>query len=228
LKSSSDGLPEYRVAVVTGGSRGIGAETVERLAGLGYAVVVDYAHDQRSAESTVEAILAGRGSAVAIRADIADELDVERLFAETIQMFGAIDAVVHTVRGRLLTKTVSGVSLDEFDALCRMSLRATLIVNGLAARHVRDGGAIVNVITTVGDPAFPYYGAQAIVTAAIEALTRALALELRDREIVVNAVALQVNRPYAPDATADLITYLVSADGHGITGAFIDPESYPR
>ena len=117
VKSSSDGLPDYRVAVVTGGSRGIGAETVERLAGLGYAVVVDYAHDQRAAESTVEAILAGRGSAVAVRADIADELDVERLFAETIQTFGAIDAVVHTVRGRLITKTVSGVSLDEFDAL---------------------------------------------------------------------------------------------------------------
>lgn len=228
MESASGGLPECRVAVVTGGSRGIGAETIQRLADLDYAVVVNYAHDQRAAESTVEAILADQGAAVAVRADVTDELDMERLFAETIQTFGAIDAVVHTARGHVLTKRASDASMDEFDALCRMSLRATLIVNGLAARHVRDGGAIVNVITTVGDPALPSYGAQAMVTAAIEALTRALALELRARDIVVNAVALEVDRPYAPGATADLITYLVSEDAHDVTGDVIDPESYPR
>ena len=226
MERTSGGLPEYRVAVVTGGSRGIGAETVERLAGVGYAVVVDYAHDQQAAESTVEMILARRGSAVAIRADVVDELDMERLFTETKEMFGAIDAVVHTVRGRALTKSVSSVSLDEFESLCRMNLRATLIVNGLAARHLRDGGAIVNVITAVGDPALPYYGAQATVTAAVETLTRVLALELREREIVVNAIALEVDRPYAPGVTADLITYLVSEVGHGVTGDVIDPESF--
>jgi 3-oxoacyl-[acyl-carrier protein] reductase len=143
-------------------------------------------------------------------------------------MFGAIDAVVHTVHGHVLARRVCDASIDEFEALCRMSLGATLIVNGLAARHLRGGGAIVNVITPVGDPALPYYGAQATVSAAVEALTRALALELRDRDIVVNAVALEADRPYAPGAAADLITYLVSEDGHGITGDVIDPESYPR
>jgi 3-oxoacyl-[acyl-carrier protein] reductase len=225
VERTSGGLPDYRVAVVTGGSRGVGAIAVERLADLGYAVVVDYAHDQRAADSTVERILARRGSAVAIRADVVDELDMERLFIETKEMFGAIDAVVHTVRGRVLAKSVGEVSLDEFETLCRMNLRATLIVNALAARHLRDGGAIVNVITTVGDPALPYYGAQATVSAAVEALTRVLAVELRERQIVVNAISLEVDRRYAPGAIADLITYLVSEDGRAVTGQLIDPES---
>jgi 3-oxoacyl-[acyl-carrier protein] reductase len=225
MESASSGSAQCRVAIVTGGSRGIGAETIQRLAALDYAVVVNYAHDQAAAESTVEAILAGEGAAVAVRADVADELDMERLFDETIQMFGAIDAVVHTVRGQILTKRASDTSIDELDALHRMSLRATLIVNGLAARHVRDGGAIVNVITTVGDPALPYYGAQAIVTAAIEALTRVLAVELRDRDIAVNAVALEVDRPHAPGTVADLITQLATDDWHGVSGQVVDLNS---
>ena len=83
--------PADRVAVVTGGSRGVGGVTVRRLAAVGYAVVVDYLHDQRAAESTVEETSSNNGNAVAIRADIADDLDVTRLFAETIAAFGGID-----------------------------------------------------------------------------------------------------------------------------------------
>ena len=72
-----------RVAIVTGGSRGIGRETVHRLADRGYAVVVNYLHDQAAAEAVVEQVLERRGNALAIRADVTDDLDVERLFAET-------------------------------------------------------------------------------------------------------------------------------------------------
>src|SRR5262249_48462300 len=127
MEDASGASPDYRVAVVTGGSRGIGAATVERLADLGYAVVVNFAHHPQAAESTVEAILARRGTAVAIRADVTDQLDMERLFAETKEMFGAIDAVVHTVRGRALRKRVTDASVDEFDTLSRVSLRAAVI-----------------------------------------------------------------------------------------------------
>jgi 3-oxoacyl-[acyl-carrier protein] reductase len=222
---TSGGLRADRVAIVTGGSRGVGAEVIRRLADLEYAVVVNYAHDQQAAESIVEAILAGGGAAVAVRADVTDELDVERMFDETIAVFGAIDAVVHTVRGHLETKRLRDTAIDEFDALCRMSLRANLIVTGLAARHVRDGGAIVNVITTVGEPALPYYAAQAIVTAAIEALTQVLAVELRDRDIAVNAVALEVDQPISPGTTAELIAHLVHKDRHGAPGQVIHPSS---
>ena len=76
MNTALNGSPAGRVAIVTGGSRGVGRATIRRLAARGYAVVVNYLHDQCAAESTVEAILADNGNAVAVRADIADDLDV--------------------------------------------------------------------------------------------------------------------------------------------------------
>jgi 3-oxoacyl-[acyl-carrier protein] reductase len=84
-----------RVAIVTGGSRGVGRRIARRLARSGYAVVVGYAHDQRAADAAVAEILAAGGAAVAVRADVTDEIDVDRLFAETVEAFGAVDLVVH-------------------------------------------------------------------------------------------------------------------------------------
>jgi 3-oxoacyl-[acyl-carrier protein] reductase len=108
-----DGPSAGRVAIVTGGSRGVGRATVRRLAASGYAVVVNYLHDQRAAESTVEAILAGNTDAVAVRADVADDLDVERLFAETIAAFGGIDVVVHAVGNRITATPLAEADLHR-------------------------------------------------------------------------------------------------------------------
>src|SRR4029453_18184155 len=109
-----DGASEGRVAIVTGGSRGVGRATIARLAARGYAVVVNYLHDQHGAESTVGTVLAGRGAAVAVRADVTDDLDVQRLFAETIVAFGRVDAVVHAVEGRLFPAPALDVDLHEW------------------------------------------------------------------------------------------------------------------
>jgi 3-oxoacyl-[acyl-carrier protein] reductase len=84
------------VAIVTGGSRGIGRQIARRLAGRGYAVVVVYLRDQGEAEAAVEEILGANGTALAVRADTSDELDVERLFEETEAAFGGVDLVAHT------------------------------------------------------------------------------------------------------------------------------------
>ena len=84
------------VVIVTGGSYGTGREVVRLLARRGYAIVVVYLDDQSSAEATVEEIFATDGTAVAVRADVSDDLDVARLFDETIAAFGGVDAVVHT------------------------------------------------------------------------------------------------------------------------------------
>ena len=129
-----------RVAIVTGGSRGIGRETIDRLASLGYAVVVNYVHDQRTAESTVEAVLGARGAAVAIRADVADDLDVETALRPD-------DRDVRRRRRRRPRRTGPrhrdsadrGCRSTEFDAMCRTNLRATFIVNraGSASRSQR-------------------------------------------------------------------------------------------
>jgi len=112
------------VAIITGASRTIGRAVARKLASGDYAVVINYLNSQPAAEATVEEILAANGCAVAVRADVADERDVERLFGETIDAFGGVDVVVH--------------------AAARMNARGTVVVNQQASLHLRDGGAIVN------------------------------------------------------------------------------------
>jgi 3-oxoacyl-[acyl-carrier protein] reductase len=218
VNTALNGSPAGRVAIVTGGSRGVGRAAIRVLAARGYAVVGNYLHDQSAAESAVEAILASSGDAVAVRADIADDLDVNRLFAETIAAFGGIDAVVHAAGRRITASSVTEAGLDEFDALVRSNTRATFVVNREAARHLRNGGAIVNLSSSAGGSALRTHGVYAATRAPVDVLTRALALELRKRNITVNAVCVEVGRPYAPDEVAEVIAYLLSEDGHGLTG----------
>jgi 3-oxoacyl-[acyl-carrier protein] reductase len=213
-----DGPPAGRVAIVTGGSRGVGRAAIRRLAASGYAVVVNYLHDQRAAEAAVEAILAGNSDAVAVRADVADDLDVERLFAETIAAFGGIDVVVHAVGSRITTAPLAEADLGEFDAQVRINTRAAFIVNREAARQLRNGGAIVNLSSSAEGSSMATHGLYAVTKAATDVLTRALALELRERNITVNAVSLEVRRPCAPDRVADVIAYLLSDHGRHLTG----------
>ena len=218
MTTALNGSPAGHVAVVTGGSRGVGRATIRRLAVRGYAVVVNYLHDQRAAESAVEAILANNGNAVAVRADIADDLDVNRLFAETIAAFGGIDVVVHAVGSRITATPLAEADLDEFDALVRINTRATFVVNREAARHLRNGGAIVNLSSSAGGSSLRTHGLYAATKAITDVLTRALALELHERNITVNAVSLEVARPCAPNRVADVIAYLLSDHGHRLTG----------
>jgi 3-oxoacyl-[acyl-carrier protein] reductase len=213
---------EGRVAIVTGGSRPLGRATVRRLATLGYAVVISYLHDQRTAESTVTAVLDERGAAVAIRADVADELDVERLFGQTIETFGSVDAVVHAVRGRVTSGSLTEVTIDAFEEMCRTNVRGAFIVNRAAGRQVSDGGGIVNVFSSPGPSAVAAYGAYAATTAALDRLTRVLSVEVRERGVTVNGVALDVDEPRAPARVADVVTYLLSDTGHSITGHVIN------
>jgi 3-oxoacyl-[acyl-carrier protein] reductase len=217
MNTALNGSPADYVAIVTGGSRGVGRAATGRLADRGYAVVVNYLHDQHAAESTVEAILADNGNAVAVRADIADDLDVKRLFAETIAAFGGIDVVVHAAGSRITASGVTKVGLDEFDALVRINTRATFVVNREAARHLRHGGAIVNLSSSAGS-SLKTYGVYAATKAITDVLTRALALELRERNITVNAVALEAGRPCAPNEVADVISYVLSDHGRRLTG----------
>jgi 3-oxoacyl-[acyl-carrier protein] reductase len=215
------GTPIGRVAIVTGGSRGTGRDVAERLATRGFAVVVDYAHDQRAAESTVDGVLARDGEAVAVRADVTDTLDVERLFAETVAMFDGIDVVVHAAASQVTAALLADVDLEELDAVCRMNTWAMLIVNREAARQLRNGGAIVNVASSVAGSALPNHGVYVATKAAVDVLTRTLAVEVRERDITVSAVSLDVDTPCEPSRVADLVTYLLSASGRALTGRVI-------
>lgn len=177
-----------RIALVTGASRGIGRAIAQRLAADGFSVVVNYAGNVAAAEAVVAEITAAGGRAMAVQADVADEQAVAAMFDAATAAYGGIDVVVHSA-GRMALGTVVELDLAELDALHRTNIRGTFVVDQQAARHVRTGGAIVNLSTSVLKLAFPQYAAYAASKAAVEAITLILARELRGRDITVNAVA---------------------------------------
>ncbi|MBZ9645682.1 SDR family oxidoreductase [Streptomyces sp. PSKA30] len=178
----------HRVAIVTGGSRGIGRESAERLASDGFAVVVNYAGNQAEAEAAVTAITAAGGQAVAFRADVADENAVAALFDLAENTYGGVDVVVHAAGVMTLAPLVD-TDLDALDRMHRTNIRGTFVVDQQAARRLRSGGAIINFSTSVLGLALPGYSAYAATKGAVEAVTLILARELRGRDITVNAVA---------------------------------------
>jgi 3-oxoacyl-[acyl-carrier protein] reductase len=208
------------VAVVTGGSRGIGGAVARKLATTDYAVVINYISSHADADAAVEEILAAHGTAVAVRADVADELDVERLFSETIDAFGGVDVVVHAAASMILG-TVAGYDLQRFDGLHRTNARGTFVVNKQASLQLRDGGAIVNISSSAVGLALPTYAAYAASKTAADAITPVLAHELSARGINVNAVALGPERPGAVTAAAELVAFLVSEDGRWVNGQVV-------
>jgi 3-oxoacyl-[acyl-carrier protein] reductase len=125
-----------------------------KLANRGYAVVVGYIRDQGAADSIVEEVLVAGGTALTIRADVADELDVEWMFAETTEAFGGVDVLVHAA-GLIIRDPVADYDLDRFDVLLRTNVRGTFVVNRQAARQLRDGGTIVNLAGSAVGLALP-------------------------------------------------------------------------
>lgn len=184
----SDTTTPRRVAVVTGGSRGIGREVALRLASDGQAVVIAYAGNQADADATVAQITADGGSALAVRADVADEKAVEALFDAAEREFGGVDVVVNSA-GVMILNTVADFDLDALDRMHRTNIRGTFVVNQQAARRLRAGGAVINVSSSQTRIATPTYAAYAASKGAVEAISLVLARELRGRDITVNAVA---------------------------------------
>ena len=233
-----------RVAIVTGGSRGIGRRTVGRLAADGYAVVVGYAGNQDEAEAAVKEAVTGGGRAIAVRADVADERAVAALFDAAEAEFGGVDVVVHAA-GRMHLAPIAELDLAVLDDLHRTNVRGTFVVVQQAARRVRPGGAIVTFSTSVVGLAFPGYGAYAAGKGAVEALTLILARELRGRDVTANTVApgptatdlfldgkdeeavarLAAQPPLerlgTPADIAEVVAFLASPSGHWINGQVI-------
>jgi 3-oxoacyl-[acyl-carrier protein] reductase len=177
-----------RVAIVTGGSRGIGRAVSTRLAADGQAIVIAYAGNDVEAKATVAAIEASGGTAVAVRADVADEQAVKALFDTAEQRYGGIDVVVNAA-GVMLLSPIATLDLDDLDRMHRTNIRGTFVVVREAANRVRPGGAIITFSTSVTRLSFPTYAGYAASKAAVEAISPILAKELRGRDITVNAVA---------------------------------------
>jgi 3-oxoacyl-[acyl-carrier protein] reductase len=177
-----------KVAIVTGASGGIGRAVAIRLARDGFAVVVNYAGNTAKAEDAVAEIKAGGGKAIAVQADVANVVDVERLFKDALAAFGAIDVVVNCA-GIMPLGRIADSDIEMFDKVITTNLRGAFIVLGQAARHVSPGGRIIAFSSSVIAKAFPTYGPYIASKAGVEGLVHVLANELRGRNITVNAVA---------------------------------------
>jgi 3-oxoacyl-[acyl-carrier protein] reductase len=177
-----------RVALVTGGSGGIGRAVSERLARDGVAVAVHYAGNEARADETVEAITSAGGRAMTVGGDVADEKAMAEAFDAVEQNFGGVDVVVNTA-GIMILAPLAEFGLDDLDSTIRTNIRGTFVVDQLAAQRVRSGGAIVNFSSSVVKIAMPAYAPYAASKGAVEAISLILARELRGRDITVNAVA---------------------------------------
>jgi 3-oxoacyl-[acyl-carrier protein] reductase len=230
-----------RVAIVTGGSRGIGRAVAERLAHDGLRIVVGYAGGAAAADETVAGIVGIGGEAFAFQADVADENAVSAMFDETEGRFGGVDVVVNSA-GRLALSTIADQDLAVLDELHRTNIRGSFVVAQQAARRVRDGGSFVGMSTSVVGTQFPTYGAYVASKSAIEGMTMILARELRGRNITANTVAPgptatelfldgksqeqidnlakvpPLERLGTPEDIARVVSFLVSEDGHWVNG----------
>jgi 3-oxoacyl-[acyl-carrier protein] reductase len=177
-----------RVAIVTGGSGGIGRAVAERLARDGMAVVVHWSGNEAKARDTVEAITAAGGRATAFGGDVAEPEAMAALFQHATDTFGGVDVVANTA-GIMPLAPIAEMDLETFDRIQRTNVRGPFIVNRLAARQVRPGGAVINFSTSVTRLQMPAYGAYTASKAAVEAMSLILARELRGRDITVNTIA---------------------------------------
>lgn len=233
-----------RVAIVTGGSRGIGRACAARLSRDGYAVVLNYAANHAEARKALDEINGAGGRAIAVPGDVADEHAMAALFDEAEARFGGVDTVVHAA-GRMALAPIADLDLDVLDALHRTNIRGTFVVGRLAARRLRPGGSVINFSTSVVGTSFPTYGAYAAGKGAVEALTLILARELRGRDVTVNAVApgptatdlflegkseeqvrqleraVPLERLGQPVDIAGVVAFLASPAGHWINGQVV-------
>ncbi|NUP34990.1 MAG: SDR family oxidoreductase [Streptomycetaceae bacterium] len=237
-------MAEQRVAVVTGGSRGIGRAVAEALAAQGAAVVVGYQGAADAAAEVVDTIASAGGRAVAAQADVADEAAVAAMFDTAEQDFGGVDVVVNSA-GRMLLSPIADLDFADFDAQHRTNVRGTFVVAREAARRLRAGGAIVNLSSSLVGLQFPTYGAYAASKGAVEAMTLVLARELRGRDITVNAVAPgptatelfldgkdeatidrlakqpPLERLGTPEDIARVVAFVASPAGHWVNGQIV-------
>ncbi|WP_296947792.1 SDR family oxidoreductase [uncultured Massilia sp.] len=177
-----------RIALVTGASRGIGAAIARRLAADGFAVAVNYASKQSEADAVVAAIEQAGGRALAVQADVADSAAVKRMFDTIEGTLGRVDVLVNNA-GVLPYVTIAETSDDTFERTFAINVQGTFNTMREAATRLNAGGRIVNFSTSVLGLSLPTYGVYVGTKAAVEAMTRVFAKELRGRAITCNAVA---------------------------------------
>ena len=230
-----------KVAIITGSSRGIGAEIARTLAAAGAKVVINYVARQQDAEAICAAITAVGGEALAVQADVRDPAEVRRLFDATIERYARVDILINNA-GVLLYKKIADISDEEFDQILSSNVKSVFYALREAATRLADGGRVVTLSSTVTRLMLPNYGAYAASKGAVEQLTRIFAQEVGARGITANIVSsgpvntelfttgksadvikrmagmAVLNRIGEPEDIAKVVLFLVSAEAGWVTG----------
>ncbi len=177
-----------KVAIVTGGSRGIGAAIAQRLARDGFTVVVNYAGSAKAAEDLVAKIEAAGGKAIPAQADVSDAAAVARMFDAAQAAFGGVDVLVNNA-GIMKLSTIAETDDALFDSQVAINLKGVFNTLREASRRLREGGRIINLSSSVVGLYQPTYAVYAATKAGVEAMTHVMSRELRGRSITVNAIA---------------------------------------
>lgn len=177
-----------KVAVVTGASKGIGAQIAKSLAAEGAAVVVNYASSKEGADRVVEEIKVAGGKAIAVQADVAKAADIQRLFAETKKAFGKVDVLVNNA-GIYRFGPIEDITEEQFHEMFNTNVLGLLMATKEAAKNFNGGGgSIINIgsaVTEIFPPSSSIYTA---TKGAVDAVTQVLANELGPRKIRVNSI----------------------------------------
>jgi acetoacetyl-CoA reductase len=180
------------VAVVTGGSRGIGAAIAEELGRGGAKVVVNYSGSQEPAEEVASKIneVGGGGEAIAVQADVSDPEDAQHLIDETINHFGRIDILVNNA-GMNIDKPLNNMEIEDWDQVIQLDLNGAFYTTHAALPHMteQESGKIINISSVVGESGNMAQANYSAAKAGLHGFTKTAALELAQNNITVNAVA---------------------------------------
>jgi len=177
-----------KVAIVTGASKGIGAEIAKHLAAEGAAVVVNYSSSKDGAERVVKEIKSNDGKAIAVHANVAKKPDIERLFAETLKAFGRLDILVNNA-GIYEFAPLEDVTELHFHKQFDLNVLGLTLASQQAVKHFGSaGGSIINISSVASTSTPPNTSVYSGTKAAVDAVTRSLAQELGPRNIRVNAI----------------------------------------
>jgi 3-oxoacyl-[acyl-carrier protein] reductase len=230
-----------KVALVTGGSRGIGAAIAKRLAADGATVAITYAKDAKAASSVVKSIEAGGGKALAVQADSANADAVKAAVQKTVSAFGGIDVLVNNA-GTAIPKTFEETTLEDLDLMFNINVRGLMVATQAALKHMKTGGRIIMIGSCVGErmmtPGLVPYSA---TKGAVKMFTQGLSREVGRRGITVNNVQpgpidtdlnpaagdwatpqkanTALDRFGTADEVAALVSFVASAEASYITGA---------
>ena len=230
-----------KVALITGGSRGIGAAIAKRLAVEGASVAITYAKDAGSASAVVAAIEQEGGKALAIQAEATDPAAVRNAVEKTVETLGGIDVLVNNA-GTAIPKTFEETGLEEMNRVIDINIRGTLVATQSALQFMKDGGRVITIGSAVGERVMaPGLVAYSATKGAVKMFAQGLSREMGNRGITVNNVqpgpidtdlnpaagdwavpqkaATALNRYGSADDVAALVAFVASPEASYITGA---------